>query len=30
MEQTVAARRIVRTEIWQVLEQTEPATGGTR
>jgi hypothetical protein len=30
MQQTEAARKLVRTEIWQVLEQTEPATAGTR
>jgi hypothetical protein len=30
MQQTLAARSMVRTEIWQVLEQTEPAVMGTR
>ena len=30
MQQTTAARSMVRTEIWQVLEQTEPAAAGTK
>src|SRR6476619_1233336 len=30
MQQTLAARSMVRTEIWQVLEQTDPPVMGTR
>jgi hypothetical protein len=30
MQQTGAARKIVRTEIWQVLEQTDPPAMGTQ
>ena len=30
MQQTTAARSMVRTEIWQVLEQTDPPVMGTR
>jgi hypothetical protein len=30
MQQTESARRMVRTEIWQVLEQTEPAVRETK
>ena len=29
MQQTGAARKIVRSEIWQVLEQTDPAAATT-
>ena len=30
MQQTQSARSMVRTEIWQVLEQTDPPVMGTR
>jgi hypothetical protein len=30
MQQTESARRMVRTEIWQVLEQTGPHAMGTK
>jgi hypothetical protein len=30
VQQTEAARKIVRSEIWQVLDQTEPTTSGTK
>jgi len=29
-ERTASARRLVRTEIWQVLDQTEPTAMGTK